>query len=67
MLSAAADARCRLLLSEDLQNSFTWSGVTVVNPFAQTKHPLLDALLTPPTRPATRARAKASSRSTRTR
>ena len=67
MLSAAADAGCRLLLSEDLQSSFTWSGVTVVNPFAQTKHPLLDALLTPPARPATRPRAKASSRGTRKR
>src|SRR3972149_6170549 len=32
MLSAAADARCRLLLSEDLQDGFTWSGVTVTNP-----------------------------------
>jgi predicted nucleic acid-binding protein len=45
MLAAAADARCRLLLSEDLQDGFTWGGVTVTNPFAQPRHPLLDALV----------------------
>jgi predicted nucleic acid-binding protein len=45
VLSAAADARCRLLLSEDLQNGFTWGGVTVVNPFSPQRHPLLDAVL----------------------
>jgi predicted nucleic acid-binding protein len=45
ILSAAADAGCRLLLSEDLQDGFTWSGVTVVNPFAKKPHPLLTALL----------------------
>jgi predicted nucleic acid-binding protein len=45
ILSAAADARCRLLLSEDFQEGFTWSGVTVTNPFASTRHPLLDAIL----------------------
>jgi predicted nucleic acid-binding protein len=33
MLSAAAAAGCRYLLSEDLQDGFTWNGVTVVNPF----------------------------------
>jgi predicted nucleic acid-binding protein len=46
MLSAAADARCRLLLSEDLQDGFTWRGVTVANPFAPRRHPLLEALIT---------------------
>lgn len=45
ILAAAADARCRLLLSEDLQEGFTWSGVTVTNPFAASRHPLLDAML----------------------
>jgi predicted nucleic acid-binding protein len=45
ILAAAADARCRLLLSEDLQNGFTWSGVTVTNPFAPARHPLLEAML----------------------
>lgn len=45
ILSAAADAGCRLLLSEDLQDGFTWGGVTVANPFAASRHPLLEALL----------------------
>lgn len=45
MLSAAAEARCRLLLSEDLQDGFTWRGVTVANPFAERRHPLLAALI----------------------
>lgn len=44
-MSAAADASCRLLLSEDLQDGFTWSGVTVANPFAEPRHPLLEAVL----------------------
>jgi predicted nucleic acid-binding protein len=46
VLSAAAEAGCRLLLSEDLQDGFTWNGVTVTNPFTSSRHPLLDALLT---------------------
>ena len=45
MLSAASSARCRLLLSEDLQDGFTWNGVTVVNPFAVEPNPLLAELL----------------------
>ena len=45
VLAAAAEAECRLLLSEDLQDGFTWRGVTVINPFAPTLHPLLTALL----------------------
>lgn len=45
VLSASAEAGCRLLLSEDLQEGFTWRGVTVTNPFAQAFHPLLIALL----------------------
>jgi predicted nucleic acid-binding protein len=45
ILSVAAEARCRLLLSEDMQDGFTWRGVTVVNPFAPEPHPLLAALL----------------------
>jgi predicted nucleic acid-binding protein len=44
ILSAAAEAECRLLLSEDLQEGFTWRGVTVTNPFAATLHPLLAAV-----------------------
>jgi predicted nucleic acid-binding protein len=45
ILSATAEAGCRLLLSEDLQEGFTWQGVTVTNPFALTRHALLEALL----------------------
>jgi predicted nucleic acid-binding protein len=33
MLAGAAQAGCRLLLSEDMQDGFTWRGVTVRNPF----------------------------------
>jgi predicted nucleic acid-binding protein len=45
ILSAASRAGCRLLLSEDLQDGFTWAGVTVVNPFASPRNPLLEELL----------------------
>lgn len=45
VLSAAAEADCRLLLSEDLQDGFTWRGVTVANPFAGKKNELLTGLL----------------------
>ncbi len=45
IFSAAAHAGCRLLLSEDLQDGFTWAGVTVVDPFGPQPHPLLRALL----------------------
>lgn len=44
ILSAAAAAGCRFLLSEDLQHGFTWSGVTIVNPFAEGKE-LLQTVL----------------------
>jgi hypothetical protein len=33
------------MIVEDLQDGFTWGGVTVANPFASPRHPLLDALL----------------------
>ena len=45
VLAASAEAECRLLLSEDLQDGFTWRGVTVTNPFGPEVHPLLAALL----------------------
>lgn len=44
IIAAASDAGCRLLLSEDMQEGFTWGGVTIVNPFAATPHPLLASL-----------------------
>lgn len=45
ILSVASQAGCRLLLSEDLQDGFTWGGVTVVDPFASPRHALLESLL----------------------
>lgn len=48
VLAASAEAQCRLLLSEDLQDGFTWRGVTVTNPFAPVVHPLLTASLIKP-------------------
>ena len=45
VLAASAEAGCRLLLSEDLLEGFTWRGVTVTNPFALTLHPLLAAVI----------------------
>jgi len=48
ILASAADAGCRLLLSEDLQDGFTWGGVTVTNPFATPRHALLSAWLESP-------------------
>lgn len=45
ILAVAAENDCRLLLSEDLQDGFSWNGVTVANPFAPARHPLLEALL----------------------
>jgi len=45
MLAAAAQAQCRLFLSEDLQDGFIWRGMTVANPFAPERHPLLEDAL----------------------
>lgn len=45
ILSVSSQAGCRLLLSEDLQDGFTWGGVTVANPFASPRHTLLESLL----------------------
>lgn len=45
ILSVAAEQRCRVLLSEDLQQGFTWRGTTVVDPFARPAHALLADLL----------------------
>lgn len=45
ILTAAAEACCKLLLSEDMGEGLVWRGTTVANPFAATPHPLLaDAL-----------------------
>lgn len=45
ILAASARAGCRLLLSEDLQDGFTWNGLTVTNPFSPAPHALLAAFL----------------------
>ncbi|HMO27735.1 PIN domain-containing protein [Enterovirga sp.] len=45
VLVASAEAGCRLLLSEDMQDGFVWAGVTVANPFAAKRHPMLLDLL----------------------
>ena len=45
IMAVAAENRCRLLLSEDLQSGFIWRGVTVVNPFAEPSSPQLDNIL----------------------
>jgi predicted nucleic acid-binding protein len=41
ILATAAEARCRILLTEDMQHGFTWRGLTLVNPFHTLGHPLL--------------------------
>ena len=45
IMAVAAENRCRLLISEDLQNGFTWRGITVVNPFSEPSSPLIDNIL----------------------
>ena len=45
VVSTAAEAGCRLLLSEDMQDGFVWRGLTIANPFAAERHPLLEAVL----------------------
>ncbi len=45
VLASAAEGGCRLLLSDDLQEGFTWNGVTATNPFGVSPHPLLTNLL----------------------
>jgi predicted nucleic acid-binding protein len=41
ILAAAANADCRLLLSEDMQNGFHWNNITVADPFSARQHDLL--------------------------
>ncbi len=45
IMAIAAEHNCRILLSEDLQHGFTWRGLSVVNPYADTIHPLLERAL----------------------
>lgn len=48
IVNAAADAGCRLLLSEDLQPGFVWRGVTIANPLISPMDPRLTELLDAP-------------------
>jgi predicted nucleic acid-binding protein len=43
ILAVAAEQRCRLLL--DMQHGFTWRGITVVNPYVERQHHVLQDLL----------------------
>lgn len=45
IVTAAAEAGCKLLLSEDMQHGFVSRGLTIVNPLSDAPHPTLDALL----------------------
>lgn len=45
ILSVAAEQRCRVVLSEDMQDGFTFHGLTVINPYAKRVNPLLSELL----------------------
>ncbi|HET9114006.1 MAG TPA: PIN domain-containing protein [Burkholderiales bacterium] len=45
IMSVAAEQGCRVLLSEDFNDGFTWRGVTVINPFNTGKPKLLAQIL----------------------
>lgn len=47
IVTAAADAGCGMLLSEDMQHGFVTRGLTIVHPFEKKPHPKLAALLAP--------------------
>ena len=48
IVTAAAEAGCSLLLSEDMQHGFVTRGLTIINPLARPLHPKLAALLETP-------------------
>ena len=45
VLNVAAEAGARLLLTEYMQQGFSWRGVRIVNPLADSVDPLLEQLL----------------------
>lgn len=45
IVTAAVEAECTLLLSEDMQHGFVVRGLTVVNPLAEDVHPKLKPFL----------------------
>ncbi|HEU4962185.1 MAG TPA: PIN domain-containing protein [Sphingomonas sp.] len=48
IVTAAADAGCTILLSEDMQHGFVARGLTIINPLAEPAHAKLTALLSEP-------------------
>ena len=48
IVTAAAEAGCALLLSEDMQDGFLTRGLTVINPLRDVLHPKLAVLLESP-------------------
>lgn len=45
IMAAAASIYCDLLISEDLQDGFTWRGLVVTNPFGTRPDPRLADLI----------------------
>jgi predicted nucleic acid-binding protein len=45
IVTAAAEAGCALLLSEDMQHGFITRGLTIINPLAGETHPKLSVLI----------------------
>jgi len=45
IMATASLAKCRILLSENMEHGFTWNGVTVIDPFRSSRHPLLATAL----------------------
>ncbi len=45
IVTAAIEAGCTLLFSEDMQHGFVVRGLTIVNPLAPARHPKLAALV----------------------
>ncbi len=45
IVSAAVEAGCTLLLSEDMQHGFIARGLTIINPLADELHPKLGSLV----------------------
>jgi predicted nucleic acid-binding protein len=45
IVTAAADAGCTILLSEDMHHDFVTRGLVIVDPFREKTHPKLAALL----------------------
>ncbi len=42
IIAVAVEHKCRILLSEDMQDGFTWHGLSVVNPYTDMVNPLFE-------------------------